>query len=144
MLMFALVNVGAMVSTVALVVSARVVLPPPLVAVTLTLRLAVSMKPAVRVYVAVQMPALLMATMAEPPPNWLKSTVTALTPALLSPLALLFHVAVRVSPILYAPPVPVPPLMLMRASLIVGGAGAWQVTFAVNVPPPAPDHRYTE
>ena len=37
---------------------------------------------------------------AAPPPNWLKSTVTPLTPVLLSPPAVLFQVAVTVSPIL--------------------------------------------
>ena len=47
------------------------------------------------------MPELLVATTAVPPPNWLKSTVTdAMLSALLSPPALLFQVAVTVSPIL--------------------------------------------
>ena len=49
MLMFASVTAGAMLSTVALVVSAVDVLPPALVAVTVTFRLVVSMAPDVMV-----------------------------------------------------------------------------------------------
>ncbi len=67
------------------------------------------------------MPEELVAATAEPPPNWLKFTVTAeMVSALLSPPAVLFQVAVTVSPILKTPPVPVAPLMLMLASVTVG------------------------
>ena len=62
-----------------------------------------------------------MAVTADPPPNWLKSAVTLeMVSLLLSPLPVLFQVAVTVSPILNAPPVPLPPLMLIRASVTVG------------------------
>ncbi|MNN09024.1 hypothetical protein D3C81_1218950 [compost metagenome] len=62
-------TVGAMVSTVALALSAMVVLPPAFVAVTLILRLVASITPAVKVYVAVQVPLPFDATTAAPPPN---------------------------------------------------------------------------
>ncbi len=100
MLIRASVTVGAMLSTVALVVSAVVVVPAALVALTLMLRLVASMEPDVMEYVAVQvLPPFDVATTA-PPPNWLKSMVTPVIPALLSPPAVLFQVAVTVSPIL--------------------------------------------
>src|SRR5438105_7987721 len=64
---------------------------------------------------------LLVADTVEPPPNWLKSTVTPeIVSALLSPPAVLFQVAVTVSPTLKAPPVPVAPLMLILGSVTVG------------------------
>ena len=96
------VTAGARLSTVALVVSAVVVVLPALsIALTETLRLVASTLPAVMVYLAVQVPALLVAVTALPPPNWLKSIVTVLmVSALLSPLAVLFQTAVTVSPIL--------------------------------------------
>ena len=46
--------------------------------------------------------------------------MTLVTTLLLSPPAVLFQVAVTVSPILYAPPVPEAPEMLMAASVTVG------------------------
>src|SRR2546430_9822148 len=52
--------------------------------------------------------------------------------ALLSPPAVLFHVAVIVSPILKVPPVPVAPLIVIRASVNVG---SMQPTVAVPVQP---------
>src|SRR5437588_208529 len=73
------------------------------------------------VYVAVQIPALFVAAIAAPPPNWLKSTVTPAISRLLSPTAVLFHVTVTVSPTLNAPPVPLAPLMLILLSETVGG-----------------------
>ena len=67
------------------------------------------------------MPEVLVAVTAEPPPNALKSTVALeIVSLLLSPLAVLFQVAVTVSPILKAPPVPLAPLMLILASVTVG------------------------
>ncbi|MNV69462.1 hypothetical protein D3C71_1623740 [compost metagenome] len=106
--------------------SAVVVLPSALVAVTLTLRLLRSMEPAVMVWVAVQVPLLFVAATAAPPPNWLKSIVTPVMVLLLlspPPTAVLFQVAVTVSPILYAPLVPVAPEMLMAPLVTVGGGG---------------------
>ncbi len=116
------VTVGAILSTVALVVSAVVLVLPALSeAVTLTFLLMASMAPAVSVVLAVQVPALLVAATASPPPNWLKSMVAPLMVSLLlSPPAVLFQVAVTVSPILYAPPVPDPPEMLILASVTAG------------------------
>ncbi len=119
MLMRASLTVGATLSTVALVLSAAVVLPVA-VAVTDTFLFAPSIAPEVRVWVAVQMPPLLLAATAAPPPNCEKSMVTPVTPALLSPPAVLFQVAVTVSPILYAPPVPDAPLIEMLPSVTVG------------------------
>jgi hypothetical protein len=91
------------------------------VAVTDTFLFVASMAPAIIVYVAFHVPELFVAATAAPPPNWLKSTVTPIIVALLlSPPAVLFHVAVTVSPILYAPPVPLAPLMEMFASVTFG------------------------
>ena len=100
MLIRASVTVGAMLSTVALVVSAVVVVPATLVALTLMLRWVASMEPDVMEYVAVQVLPLLDAATVALPPNWLKSMVTPVIPTLLSPPAVLFQVAVTVSPIL--------------------------------------------
>ena len=96
------VSTGAMLSTVALVVSAAVVVPLLSVALTETLRLVASTLPDVTTYFAVHTPlASLLAATAVPPPNWLKFTVTLLTlSVLLSPSTLLFQVTVTVSPIL--------------------------------------------
>src|SRR5256885_1284417 len=59
--------------------------------------------------------------------------------ALLSPPAVLFHVAVTISPILKAPPNPVAPLMLIFASDTVGAVLLpLTVMVAVAVPPPRP------
>ena len=121
-----LTTVGTTLSTVALLVSARVVLPMLLVAVMLTLRL-LAVMPAATAEVAVQVPALLVAATAAPPPNWLKSTVTPVMPLLLSPLVVLFQLAVTVSPSRKAPPVPLAPAMLICPSVTVGG-GIVQVT----------------
>ena len=97
-----IVAVALEVSTVALLVSAVVVAFPALsVADTDTFLPVAEMAPATKVYVAVQVPKLLVATTAAPPPNWEKSTVTPLMVSLLlSPPAVLFHAAVTVSPIL--------------------------------------------
>ena len=123
-LKLASLTTGLSLSTVALLLSAVVVVLVALsVAVTETLRLLASMLPppsSVRVKLAVQVPALLAATTAAPPPNWLKSTVTPLMSLLLSPPAVLFQVAVTVSPTLKAPPVPVAPLILIFPSVTVG------------------------
>ncbi len=109
-------------STVALVVSAVVLVLPALsVAVTETFLFVPSMAPAVIVVVAVQVPLELVAATALPPPKALKSTVTPeIVSLLLSPPAVLFQVAVTVSPILKAPPVPVAPLRLRLPSVTVG------------------------
>ena len=115
-----LTTVGTTLSTVALLVSARVVLPMLLVAVMLTLRL-LAVMPAASIWLALQMPALLVAATAAPPPNWLKSTVTPVMPLLLSPLVVLFQLAVTVSPSRKAPPLPVAPAMLILASVTFGG-----------------------
>ena len=62
-----------------------------------------------------------MAATAAPPPNGEKSTVTPeMVSALLSPPAVLFQLAVTVSPVLKAPPVPDAPEMAIRASVTVG------------------------
>nr|WP_233198558.1 MULTISPECIES: hypothetical protein [Luteimonas] len=93
---------GSVLSTVALLVSARVVRLPALsVALKLTFRPLALMPPATRVYVADHVPPLFVATTAAPPPKPLKSAVTLLIVSLLlSPPAVLFQVAVTVSPIL--------------------------------------------
>ena len=117
------VNVGAILSTVALVVSAVVVLLPALsFTVKDTFRLVVSIEPETIVYVAVQASLLLLAATEEPPPNCVKSTVTlAIVSLLLSPVAkVLSQVAVTVSPILYAPPEPVAPEIVILSSVAVG------------------------
>ena len=63
----------------------------------------------------------MLALTAVPPPKALKLTVTVeIVSALLSPLLVLFHVAVTVSPILKAPPVQLAPLIEMFASVTVG------------------------
>ncbi len=81
---------------------------------------------------AVQVPAEFVAATALPPPKALKSTVTPeIVSALLSPPAVLFQVAVTVSPILKAPPVPVPPLRLRLPSVTVG-ARLSTVAFVVS------------
>ncbi len=67
---------------------------------------------------------MLVAVTKELPPNWLKlKVVFALkrVSLLLSPPAVLFQVAVTVSPILYAPPVPVAPEMLRLPLVTVRG-----------------------
>ncbi|HWQ72672.1 MAG TPA: hypothetical protein VN370_10170 [Desulfitobacteriaceae bacterium] len=111
-----------MLSTVALVVSVVVVTSPSLfVALTDIFRFEPSIEPWAMVYEAVHVPELLVAA-TTPPPNWLKSTVTELISLLLSPVAVLFQMAVTVSPILNAPPVPVPLLMEILASVTTGGA----------------------
>ncbi|WP_373888127.1 DUF1775 domain-containing protein [Massilia sp. Root418] len=140
MAMRASLTVGAMLSTTALLPSALVVtLPASSVTVKLTLRVPLSTAPAVTVKVAVQVPEDALAVTAEPPPNWLKSTVALAMSLLLSPPAVLFQVAVTVSPILNAPAVPEPPLMLRLASLTTA---AWLSTLRpvvsalVAVPPP--------
>ena len=70
---------------------------------------------------AVQVPEELVAATAAPPPNCVKFTVALeMVSLLLSPPAVLFQVAVTVSPILKAPPVPDAPLMLIRPSVSVG------------------------
>ena len=69
---------------------------------------------------AVQVPELLLAATAAPPPNCVKFTVTPeMVSELLSPPAVLFQVAVTVSPILNAPPVPLAPEIESLASLTV-------------------------
>src|SRR5262249_15000769 len=104
MLILGSVTVGAILSTVALVVSAVVVLLPALsVTDTDTLRFVVSMEPTM-VEVASQFWELLVATPAELPPNCTRPSFAGLDAAgtllaLLSPPAVLFHVAVTVSPI---------------------------------------------
>src|ERR1043165_3907014 len=85
------------------------------------------------------MPLALVAATAVPPPNWLKLTVTvAIVTGLLSPLVELFHVAVTVSPILKAPPVPVPPLMLIRGAVTVGVGLAAKLRLSMASASPAP------
>src|SRR3546814_1688607 len=116
------VTIGAILSTVAFVPAAAVVLPVALVTITLTLRLMASMEPAVSVWVAVHVSPLLNAETAAPPPNAEKSTVTPLMPLLLSPPAVLSQVAVIVSPILNVQPVPVAPAIEMLASVTIGSA----------------------
>ena len=85
------------------------------------------------------MPALLVAATAAPPPNWVKFTVTPLMVSLLlSPPAVLFQVAVTVSPILKAPPAPVAPLMLIFPSVTTGAmlsTVALVVSTVVVLPP---------
>ena len=143
MLILPSVTTGLSLSTVALLVSAVVsAFEEVSVAVTETLRLVASILPppsSVRVKVAVQVSLLLLAATAAPPPNWLKSTVTEATSLLLSPPAVLFQVAVTVSPTIYAPPVPLAPLIEMLASVIVGGVEStrpvsWELSTEVNPP----------
>src|SRR3569832_57337 len=119
-------TVGAILSTVALVVSAVVVVLPALsVAIIEIFLFVTSIEPGVIVLVVVQVPDEFVAATADPPPNWLKSTVTLeRVSVLLSPAAVLFQVAVTVSPILKSPPVPLAPLMLILASVTVGATSS--------------------
>ena len=72
---------------------------------------------------AVQVLELLEAATAAPPPNAEKLTVTLeMIPELLSPPAVSFQVAVTVSPIVKAPPVPEAPEIETWASVTVGAA----------------------
>src|ERR1043165_7353115 len=133
-LMCAAVIASTTLPTVALSVPVVVCALPALsVAVTATFAVVVLMPPVGVVYVAVQMPLLFVAVTAVPPPNGLKFTVTVeMVSALLSPVAaVLSQEAVTVSPILKAPPVPVPPLTLMCAAVTVG---ATLSTVALLVP----------
>ena len=68
------------------------------------------------------MPEELAAATAAPPPNWLKSAVTLAKVSVLPSPAVLaaFQVAVMVSPTIKAPPVPLPPLTLILASVMTG------------------------
>src|ERR1043165_1145394 len=64
---------------------------------------------------------LFVAAIGVTPPNWLKSTLTVVMGRLLlSPLAVLSHLAVTVSPIWNAPDGAVAPLRLMCAAVTVG------------------------
>src|SRR4051812_11585529 len=90
-----------------------------------------------------QVPLLLLAVTALPPPNWLKSTVTLpIVSLLLLPSAVLFHSAPIISPAEGVMPLTAPtPLILPRmfASVTVGAmlSPVALVLSAVVVEPPA-------
>ena len=135
-----LLTAGTRVSTVALELPAVVVILPALsTALILTLRLFPA-TPAGSEWVAVQIPAALVAGTATGPLKADRLMVTALmVSALLSPTAVLFHWAVTVSPALKTPPAPDAPDRAMLPEVTTGAmlSTVALVVSAVVVLPPA-------